>query len=296
LTVGDGGRIVFATLKRIAMKTRVLSVLLGLALAAPAGFAAAPPPADPDIARGLKLVDEGDYDSAILALDAAVRRLSTDTARGPELAQAYLYLGIAYMAKGSETAAKAKFREALKRAGDLTLSADRYPPKVVNIFEAARDEVNRAQPGAAATPAPTSTAGKKKGKTGLILIGVGGAAAVGAAVALAGGGGDGGGETTTTFPNETVVFAGGREFVVDVRGSGTLTARVDWQQDGVVLGLYIVNLASAQQVLKDGSQTGSKQTSLSLAVTPGSYRIAVTNSTGLGPNVTTTFTLTVTHP
>jgi hypothetical protein len=35
---------------------------------------------------------------------------------------------------------------------------------------------------------------------------------------------------------------------------------------------------------------------LTQAVTPGSYRISVTNSSGAGPVVDTTFTLTVTLP
>jgi len=285
---------------------RMLALLLGLTLiVGPLPLAAAqvlPPAKDPDIARGLKLVDEGDYDDAIVALDSAVRRLAGDASRATELAQAYLYLGIAYVAKGHETVAKARFREALLRAGDLSLAADKFPPKVVDIFEAARDEVRRGVASTTTTapaPAPPAKAEKKGGsKTGLILVGVGVAAAAGVGLAVAGGGSDGGGggEETTTFPNETVVFGGGREFVIDVRGSGTLTATVDWQQDGVVLGMYIVNLANPSQVLVDAGQSASKQARLSIPVTQGSYRIAVTNSTGQGPVVTTTFTLTVKHP
>ena len=130
------------------------------------------------------------------------------------------------------------------------------------------------------------------------------------AVAVAGlaacGGGGGGtsspagpsssGLSTTAFRNEVVKFGGGRDFLVDVRGSGTLTARVDWVQDGVPLGMYAVNHASPGQVLTDGRETGAKQLTLSLPVSAGTYRIAVTNSSGSGPAVDTTFTLTVTHP
>src|SRR5262249_38800700 len=106
---------------------------------------------------------------------------------------------------------------------------------------------------------------------------------------------DNSGLVTNTFPNEVVVFGGGRDFPIDVRGNGTLTARVDWQQDGVLLGLYVASLAT-RQVLANGGPTASKQVSLSVPVTPGSYKIAVTNSTGAGPRVDTTFTLTVIHP
>jgi tetratricopeptide (TPR) repeat protein len=282
---------------------RTLTAALCVALIAPPPWAAAAtaaPPADPEIARGLKLVDDGDYDTAILTLDAAVRRLAGDASRTNELAQAYLYLGLAYVAKGQETAAKAKFREALKRAGDLSLSADRFPPKVLNIFEAARDEMAKGAPASVPTSKTTPAKDDKKdgkggGKTALLVVGGLAAAGAVAAVALAGGGDDsGGGDQSSSFPNETVVFGGGREFVIDVKKSGTLTAHVDWQQDGVVLDMYIVNLNNAPQVLAEGGRTASRQTSLSLAVTPGSYRISVTNSTGFGPQVTTTFTLSVT--
>jgi hypothetical protein len=279
------------------MSSRALCCLLSLALAfPPASLVAQTPAGDPEVAKGIRLVDEGDYDGAILTLDTAARRLAGEAARKQELAQAYLYLGIAYVGKGHETAAKAKFREALKRTGDLSLSPDRFPPKVINLFEAARDEVNRA---AGSAPGPAAAPEKKGGgHTGLILLGVGVAAAGGVAIAVSGGGkgSENNGLTTNTFPNEVVVFGGGRDFVVDVRGNGTLTARADWQQDGVVLGMYIVNLATPLQVLADGNQTATKQVSLSLAVTPGSYRISVNNSTGMGPRVDTTFTLTVTHP
>ena len=104
------------------------------------------------------------------------------------------------------------------------------------------------------------------------------------------------GLSTTAFPNEVVKFGGGRDFLVDVRGPGTLTARVDWVQDGVPLGMYAVNHANPSQVLTDGRETSAKQLTLSLPVAAGTYRIAVTNSSGSGPVVDTTFTLTVTHP
>jgi hypothetical protein len=267
---------------------------------------------DPEVAKGIKAVEDGDYDAAIFVLDAATRRLAADP-RNPDLPQAYLHLGIAYVGKGAEAAAKAKFREALKQMRDLALSADKYPPKVINVFEAARDEVSReAAPAAAAAPAAPAAPGprppaqpKKEGGGGKTLLIVGGLAAAGAGVALAAGGGgsDSGGNSggtgnlqTRTFANEVVVFGGGRDFVVDARGSGTLTARCTWVQDGVLLGMYIVSLANPGVVLKDAGQTGSKELTLTQAVTAGSYRISVTNSSGAGPVVDTTFTLTVTLP
>ena len=261
---------------------------------------------DAEVAKGIKAVEDGDYDAAISFLDSATRRLAADR-RHPDLPQAYLHLGIAYVGKGAEAAAKAKFREALRQMRDLVLSADKYPPKVINVFEAARDEVTReAVPPTPSTQAQTSPAREpKKGGSGKALLIVGGIAAAGAGVALAAGGGGGGNAAPgggsgalqeRSFPSEVVVFGGGRDFVVDARGSGTLTARCTWIQDGVLLGMYVVNLANSGQVLKDAGQTGSKELTLTQAVTQGSYRISVTNSSGAGPMVSTTFTLTVTVP
>jgi hypothetical protein len=148
-------------------------------------------------------------------------------------------------------------------------------------------------------PAPTPVPAKKGGGGKTLLI-VGGLAAAGGIAAVAAGHGSssssGSQLTTTTFPGQIVVFGGERDYAVDVRGSGTLTARADWQQDGILLDMYIVNLANVSAVLADGNQTGAKEVSASLAVTPGSYRIAVTNTSGNGPQIDTNFTLTVVHP
>jgi len=292
------------------MPRKALAVVLSLALPlSPILAIAQADVTDAEVRKGIRAVEEGDYDAAIFTLDAAARRLAADPSGARDLPQAYLYLGIAYVGKGHEAAAKAKFREALRQIKDLSLNADRYPPKVIDVFEAAKAENERdasARPApAAARPAtpPAPAPAAKKGGGGKTLLIVGGLAAVGGGGALAAGGGGSksgnntsSGVKTTAFPNEVVVFGGGRDFVVDVRGSGTLTARADWQQDGVLLSMYIVDLANPMRVLADGNQTASKQVSLSLPVTPASYRISVTNSTGAGPRVDTTFTLTVTHP
>ena len=285
-----------------AVAQRTWCVLLALAI----GMGSTPASAqsvtvkDPDVAKGIKAVEDGEYDVAIVVLDAATRRLAANP-KDPDLPLAYLHLGIAYLGKGSEAAAKAKFREAIKQIRGLTLSAEKYPPNVINVFEAARDEVSRETKSAPPPAAKPKSTGESKGGKGKTLLIVGGLAAVGAGVAVAASGGksDNGGTgslKTDTFPNQVVVYGGGRDFQVDVGGSGTLTARCTWVQDGVTLGMYIVNLADSQRVLADGTQSATKEVGLSLSVTPGSYRISVTNSTGRGPVVDTTFTLTVTHP
>lgn len=151
---------------------------------------------DPEVLKGIRLVDDGDYDAAIVLLDSAARRLASDTAKVRDLSQAYLYLGIAYVGKGHEAAAKAKFREAVSRIKDLTLSADKYPPKVIDLFEAAKDEARAAAP-APGPSAPSTTASTRRaepaekgggGKKLLIIAGLGAVAAGGTAFALTRGG------------------------------------------------------------------------------------------------------------
>jgi hypothetical protein len=274
----------------------LIAVLLGASARAQSSVS------DPDVRKGIRLVDDGDYDGAIVTLDAATRRLAADPSHAPDLPQAYLYLGVAFVGKGHEAAAKAKFREALKQARDLSLSSDKFPPKVIDLFEVAREEMGREVPSAPPSPEPSPmpSVAKKSGgsKTWLIL---GGVAAVGGGVALAAKGSGGNATTsstltTSTFPNEVVVFGGGREFSITVQGTGELKARCDWLPDGVVLAMYIVNLANPTNVLANAGQSGAKEVSLSIPVTPGTFRIAVTNSTGMGAHVDTTFTLTVLHP
>jgi hypothetical protein len=143
---------------------------------------------DPEMVKGVQQVEEGDYDAAILTLDRAARRLAADPTKTELLSYAYLYLGIAYLGKGHEAAAKAKFRDAIGQIRDLTLSPEQYPPKVINLFEAAREEAAEAPETKPVTEEPPPPAEETGGsKTPYILIGAGGAAAVGAVVAMGGG-------------------------------------------------------------------------------------------------------------
>lgn len=258
---------------------------------------------DPEVALGIRHVDEGDYDAAIQVLDLAARRLAQQKAPSHLLSQAYLYLGIAYLAKGHETSAKARFRDALGQVRDLQVTPESFAPRVVEMFEKAREEMRSAptpEPAAAvASPAPP----KKSGGSGkLLLIGGGLAAAAGVAVAAGGGGGSsatpggGGGLRQTNFPGEVVRAGAGRDFLVTSTGTGTLTARVSYTPAGVQLGMYIVALSNLPQVLAEGNQSGSTELTLSLPVTAQVYRISVTHSSGQGPQVDATFTLNVTHP
>jgi hypothetical protein len=179
---------------------RRVSLLLGLAIGGlfVARLWAQPAAEDPEVVKGIQQVENGEYDAAILTLDAAARRLATDPVKARELSQAYLYLGIAYVGKGHEAAARAKFREAVVQMKDLSLSPEKFPPKVIDLFEAARQEAVQAAAQAAPPTPPQEQAKPKKGGGSKALLIGGGALVVGGGIALAAGGGGGSSGSSAT--------------------------------------------------------------------------------------------------
>ena len=117
----------------------VVMFLSTLALAA-WSFSVGAQVSDPEVAKGIRDVEDADYDAAIATLDAASRRLAVQAPESMDLPQAFLYLGIAYLGKGDEVSAKARFREVLARVKDMKLGPDKFAPKVIQIFEQARAE------------------------------------------------------------------------------------------------------------------------------------------------------------
>jgi hypothetical protein len=262
--------------------------------------------------RGIRQVEDGDYDPAIVTLDAAARRLAGDPARARDLSQAYLYLGIAYIGKGHEAAAKAKFREAVAQIKDLTLSPDKFPPKVIDLFEAARAEARaESVPAPAAAPSPVPAAAAKKGGSGKTILIVGGLAAVGGGVALAAGGGGGGGSTggggatptTTTLPaaaRSMQTFTGAlgdqesRGFTVTATRAGTLDAMLTWQDRSIRLSLDCQLEAPPYTQCGTSNRTTDTTAGLSTAVIQTTYLIVVGNYAGRAG--TESFTLQVLYP
>ena len=279
-------------------RTCLRLVVASLLVVSPAGLTAQPPPGDAEVVSGMKQVDEGDYDRAILTLDNAARRLAGDPARAADLSQAYLYLGIAYIGKGHEAAAKAKFREALKQIKDLTLSPEKFPPKVIDAFEEAKHEADTA----AAQPAPKKGGSKK----GLVIGGIVAAgAAVGVAAGAGGGGGSGsssgsggsaggGGLQTLTFTG-TLPNAGGTyecKQIVATR-SGTLEARLSWTNGQLALGILCQEHDPPYVQCSAGSNRTSNTTAvLTTPVTQKTYDICPYNNDETQDN----YTLVVTFP
>lgn len=283
---------------RCGVTRPVLCLCLSLQLGG--GTTASPGPSDisdPEVAKGVKQVEDGEYDTAILTLDAAAQRLAGQPERSRELAQAYLYLGIAFLGKGHETSARAQFREALARVKDLKLSPEKFAPRVIEIFEKARDEMGKGIAGA-----------ERKGGTnkGLIFLGVGGAAAAGIAVAASGGGEKPAAPRTETFTGVLSLEERFREFPVAVTASGPLEASVAWTEASAALHLYVYD-ASQPRVppytnIANAPGTGTSPLRLSANLGPGNYRVGIYHrnpADGFPPPYSTgpaTFRLSVTHP
>lgn len=256
---------------------------------------------DADVQKGIAQVDEGDYDGAILTLDNAARRLTTDKAKSNDLAQAYLYLGIAYIGKGRDAAAKAKFREAVAQIKTLSLSADKFPPKVVDLFEAAKAEETSASaapspiPAASGGPAP-ATPEKKKGGSKAIFI-VGGVAVAGGVAALAGGGSSSSSSNTpAATTTQTLNFSGSLpnsggtyecKQVVATK-PGTLEAQMTWTngQLGLGIGCQEHDPPYTPCATSNSVRTSNTSATLTTAVTQKTYDICPNNNTGTIDNYT----------
>jgi hypothetical protein len=161
---------------------RAAVALLLLALVSPnPGWAQASMTPEQEAAEGIRQVEQGDFETAVITLDSAIKRLDGQPGRQPLVQNALLQLGVALVALEQTDAAKTRFRRALELDPKLRLRPDAFSPKVIGVFEQARIEA------VAATP-PKSGSGSGKA---IVLVGLGAAAAAG--IALAAGGDDGGG-------------------------------------------------------------------------------------------------------
>lgn len=264
-------------------------------------------PSDPEVAKGIQQVEQGDYDAAIFILDGAARRLSADPKKSRELSEAYLYLGIAFLGKGHEAAAKAKFREAVKQIKDLTLSPDKFAPRVIDLVEAAKAEA--APTAAGAKPVTAAAPAKKGGGSGKVLLiaGLGVAAAGGVALAAGGGGGSDGSGSPPCTPfsqnrNGTLVqpVDHGAEILPPPTREGDWTAQIDWNGVAPLPNVdMFVNNNTTGETLTTGSLASSGPTQARrVAQWRGGagvlYRIAVFLDEGATTPVT--YTMSVSGP
>jgi len=218
--------------------TRTAFALLAIgALLVPGGRAD-----DPDLATGVRQVDEGDFEGAILTLEPVVRRLAPKGGR--DAAQACLYLGIAHLALDETDPARTLFRDALDHDPGLRLGPDRFSPKVLGAFEDARRE-REAAIAAARSPAAEKAQVKKggHGRT-LLLAGAGVAAGVGVAVAAS--------EGSSSGPSGGLQFSGTRftpQAVECSDGSVDLPIAVGIDVDTMNGGDAAVTVTSVSSVL-----------------------------------------------
>ena len=285
---------------------KAVSFVLALLLAA-ASIPVAADGLDVDVQKGIAQVDDGDYDGAILTLDNAARRLAADKTKTNDLAQAYLYLGVAYIGKGREAAAKAKFREAVAQIKTLSLSADKFPPKVVDLFEAAKAEETRATAAPQPTPAasgalPSATPETKKGGSKAIFIVGGLAAAAGIAVAAAGGGSKGAAASTPgTATSQTLTFTGTLPHgdvsseckVVVATKAGTLDARMTWTNGQIEMSIGCQEHDPPYtQCAGASNRTSNTSATYTVPVTQKTYDICPANYSGTAD----TYTLVILFP
>lgn len=136
----------------------------------------------PEISRGIRQVEEGDLEAAVVTLDAVVQRLTGLPERRTELARAHLYLGWAYLGLSQVERAKAQLKESWRNNRQMELDPKKFPLRVIQAYEEAKAEASRDDAQTQSLPAK----GKGGGKGKALLI-AGGLAAAGGAVALSGG-------------------------------------------------------------------------------------------------------------
>jgi hypothetical protein len=178
------------------MNRKLISLIATLAIGIPSyGHAQGGPPAS-ELAVGMRQVEEGDLDAAVITLDTVIQRLATVKGTEKDRATAHLYLSMAHLGLSQWERARAEMREAWRNNKELRLDPLKFPPRVLQTFEEAKQDakgtdasqpLSKDQPSPPPGPTPqVVSADKKGGSKGLLVIG--GLALAGGGVAAAGGG------------------------------------------------------------------------------------------------------------
>lgn len=160
------------------MMRRPFCLLIALLLALPAQARLQTRPAELD--QGIRQVEEGDLDAAILTLDSAIQGLKGVPNRQADLALAHFYLGVSFLGVSQADRARTQFKEAWRNNKEMKPDPKSFPPRVMQAYEEAKAEASR-------EAVPAGAAGAKGGGKDKTLLILGGLAAAGAGVALAGG-------------------------------------------------------------------------------------------------------------
>jgi len=122
-------------------------------------------------------VQDGDFEAAVLTLDAVVRHLTSQPGSEKEAARASLYLGAAYLNLGQQTLAQFRFQQALQHDPSLDARPDEFPRKVTRAFDEARRLFQQKRTLERKVKRP-------QGKGALVVAGIGAVAAGGVALAI----------------------------------------------------------------------------------------------------------------
>jgi hypothetical protein len=136
----------------------VPAVLLGIGSPLPTHAQAG----DPEMEKGIRQAQEGDFQQAIVTLRGVLPGLIERKAPPHDVARVHVYLGVSHLGLKDPAAARVSFLEAVRIDPALRLSSEEYPPRIVRAFEEARLS---APPTAAtasvakpASPAPAASA------------------------------------------------------------------------------------------------------------------------------------------
>jgi hypothetical protein len=133
-----------------------------LGLVGPAGTTSQTPVPISELEQGIRQVNEGDFEQAIETLDRVIHRLKGEKAQTKAIAQAYVYIGVAYLGLGHEKLAKARFLDAVGTDQSLLLGSE-FSPKVLETFRLALDEMQRSGARGARPPLPGAEASERHG-------------------------------------------------------------------------------------------------------------------------------------
>jgi hypothetical protein len=132
----------------------------------------------PELADGMRLVDEGDLAGGVASLEPALLRLAAENGPARERALGYLYLGMAQLGLDRAVAARASLREAWRLNPGARLDPMRFPPRVVKLYQEVGQEAR----------APGEAPNKKTRPKRTVAIAAGVGVALGAGFASLGNG------------------------------------------------------------------------------------------------------------
>ena len=233
------------------MMNRAFAMALVSALLFPTPTLPQQTDAETRLANGIRELEEGSLDAALVTLDGAVQRLKGDPARRKDLARAHLYLAVARLGLRQADSARLQMREALVADPDLALDPKQFPPGCSSSSRRCGRSWRQAPP-ARRHPHPCRQhpraparllRRRRRGAARPSSVG-GGLAVAGGLAAVAAGGGGGGAATPTPTPNP----------------GGTVTLTLNVSPDsvgacgsGIAIHLVATNTTGASVTINSGT-------------------------------------------